>query len=171
MELKGKQVEAFVKALDESEKMNKVRENNEVKSYMSFTKEELAELKNKEYNAIYNEPNEVNKSNINDAELEKLKEIIQKQGALKVNPKLVKECTVTTEWAKEDESDNEEEEVPVSVVEVIKKCSCGGEFEYTPGMTQTLEYPPHYTHTCNKCGKVKRFLRTYPYQRFKRNDE
>ena len=45
------------------------------------------------------------------------------------------------------------------------------EFEYTPGMTQTLEYPPHYTHTCNKCGKVERFLRTYPYQRFKRNDE
>ena len=169
MELKGKQVEAFVKALYESEKMNKVKENNEVKSYMSFTKEELAELKNKEYNAIYNEPNEVNKSNINNAELEKLKEIIQKQGALKVNPKLVKECDVTTEWVKEDESDDEEE-VPVSVVEVIKKCDCGGEFEYTPGMTQTLEYPPHYTHTCNKCGKVERFLKTYPYQRFKRND-
>ena len=37
-----KNVEAFVKALDESEKMNKVKENNEVKSYMSFTKEELA---------------------------------------------------------------------------------------------------------------------------------
>ena len=163
-----KNVEAFVKALDESEKMNKVKENNEVKSYMSFTKEELAELKNKEYNAIYNEPNEVNKSNINNAELEKLKEIIQKQGALKVNPKLVKECTATIEWVKEDESDNEEEEVPVSVVEVIKKCNCGGEFEYTPGMTQTLEYPPHYTHTCNKCGKVERFLRTYPYQKYKR---
>ena len=67
-------------------------------------------------------------------------------------------------------STEDEEEVPVSVVEVIKKCSCGGEFEYTPGMTQTLEYPPHYTHTCNKCGKVERFLKTYPYQRFKRND-
>ena len=62
----------------------------------------------------------------------------------------------------------DEEEVPVSVVEVIKKCDCGGEFEYTPGMTQTLEYPPHYTHTCNKCGKVERFLRTYPYQKYKR---
>lgn len=169
MELKGKQVEAFVKALDESEKMNRVKENNEIKSYMSFTKEELAELKNKEYNATYNEPNEVNKSNINNAELEKLKEIIQKQGALKVTPKLVKECAVTTEWTKEDKSDDEEE-IPVTVVEVIKKCDCGGEFEYTPGMTQTLEYPPHYTHTCNKCGKVERFLRTYPYQRFKRND-
>ena len=96
MKLKGKQVEAFVKALDESEKMNRVKENNEV-----------------------------NKSNINDAELEKLKEIIQKQGALKVNPKLVKECDVTTEWVKEDESDDEEE-VPVSVVDVIKKCDCGG---------------------------------------------
>ena len=68
-------------------------------------------------------------------------------------------------------STEDEEEVPVSVVEVIKKCDCGGEFEYTPGTTQTLEYPPHYTHTCNKCGKVKRFVRTYPYQRFKRNDE
>ena len=34
MELKGKQVEAFVEALDESEKLNKVRENNDVKSYM-----------------------------------------------------------------------------------------------------------------------------------------
>ena len=63
-----------------------------------------------------------------------------------------------------------EEEVPVSVAEVIKKCSCGGgEFKYTPEMTQTLEYPPHYTHTCNKCGKVERFLKAYPYQRFKRN--
>ena len=167
MELKGKQVEAFVKALDESEKLNKVKENNEVKSYMSFTKEELAELKNKEYNAIYNEPNEVNKSTVDNVELEKLKEIIQKQGALKVNPKLVKECAVTTEWAKEDKSDDEEE-IPVSVVEVIKKCDCGGESQYTPGMTQTLEYPPHYTHTCNKCGKVERFLRTYPYQKYKR---
>ena len=39
-----KNVEAFVKALDESEKMNKIKENDEVKSYMSFTKEELAEL-------------------------------------------------------------------------------------------------------------------------------
>ena len=67
-------------------------------------------------------------------------------------------------------STEDEEEVPVSVAEVIKKCSCGGEFKYTPGMTQTLEYPPHYTHTCNKCGKVERFLKTYPYQRFKRND-
>ena len=38
MELKGKQIEDFVKALDESEKMNEVKENNEVKSYMSFTK-------------------------------------------------------------------------------------------------------------------------------------
>ena len=85
-----KNVEAFVKAIDESEKMNKIKENDEVKSYMSFTKEELTELKNKEYNATYNEPNKVNKSNINNAELEKLKEIIQKQGALKVNPKLVK---------------------------------------------------------------------------------
>ena len=98
MKLKGKQVEDFIKALDESDKMNK-----------------------------------------------------------------------TAELAKENESEDEEE-VPVSVVEVIKKCSCGGEFKYTPGMTQTLEYPPHYTHTCNKCGKVERFLKTYPYQRFKRND-
>lgn len=136
-------------------------ENNKVKENMEY---------NMKYNMTYNEPNEVNKSAIDSAELEKLKETIQKQGALKVNPKLVKECTVTTEWAKENESEDEEE-VPVSVVEVIKKCACGGEFEYTPGMTQTLEYPPHYTHTCNKCGKVERFLKTYPYQRFKRNDE
>ena len=75
----------------------------------------------------------------------------------------------STDWI--DNAGTEgEEEVPVTVVEVIKKCSCGGEFEYTPGMTQTLEYPPHYTHTCNKCGKVERFLKAYPYQRFKRND-
>ena len=76
----------------------------------------------------------------------------------------------STDWI-DSVSTEGEEEVPVSVVEVIKKCDCGGEFEYTPGMTQTLEYPPHYTHTCNKCGKVERFLKTYPYQRFKRNDE
>ena len=73
----------------------------------------------------------------------------------------------STDWI-DGASTEGEEEVPVSVVEVIKKCDCGGEFEYTPGMTQTLEYPPHYTHTCNKCGKVKRFLRTYPYQKYKR---
>ena len=158
MELKGKQVEAFVKALDESEKMNKKAEN----SFQAYDSMDV-----KEINCIYKDSTEPTISVVDDVELEKLKEIIQKQGALKVNPKLVKECTVTTEWAKEDESDNEEE-VPVSVVEVIKKCSCGGEFEYTPGMTQTLEYPPHYTHTCNKCGKVERFLRTYPYQKYKR---
>ena len=74
----------------------------------------------------------------------------------------------STDWI-DSVSTEGEEEVPVSVVEVIKKCNCGGEFEYTPGMTQTLEYPPHYTHTCNKCGKVERFLKAYPYQRFKRN--
>ena len=67
-----------------------------------------------------------------------------------------------------EELEDGEEEVSVEVVEVIKKCKCGGEFKYTPGMTQTLEYPPHYTHTCNKCGKVERFLNTYPYQKYKR---
>lgn len=158
MELKGKQVEDFVKALDESEKMSKVKENNEIKSYMSFTKEELAELKNREYNEIYNEPNEVNKSTVDNLK-------VCNFNYVKINPVLNKDCTITTEWI-EDEID--EEEVPVEVVEVIKKCKCGGEFEYTPGMTQTLEYPPHYTHTCNKCGKVERFLRTYPYQKYKR---
>ena len=160
MELKGKQVEAFVKALDESEKMNKIKENDEVKSYMSFTKEELAELKNKEYNAIYNEPNEVNKSTVDN-----FKEC--NFNYVKINPVLNKDCIVSTDWI-DCASTEDEEEVPVTVVEVIKKCDCGGEFEYTPGMTQTLEYPPHYTHTCNKCGKVKRFLRTYPYQKYKR---
>ena len=35
--------------------------------------------------------------------------VIEVQGALKVNPKLVKECTVTTEWAKENESEDEED--------------------------------------------------------------
>ena len=157
-----KNVKAFVKALDESDKMNKVKENNEVKSYMSFTKEELAELKNKEYNAIYNEPNEVNKSTVDNFKERNFKYV-------KINPVLNKDCIVSTDCidcvSTEDEG---EEEVPVSVVEVIKKCDCGGEFEYTPGTTQTLEYPPHYTHTCNKCGKVKRFLRTYPYQKYKR---
>ena len=160
MELKGKQVEDFINAIEESEKMNKAKENNDVNDYMSFTKEELAELKNKEYNAIYNEPNEVNKSTVNN-----FKECNFKY--IKINPVLNKDCTVSTEWVK-DETADEEEEVPVEVVEVIKKCKCGGEFEYTPGMTQTLEYPPHYTHTCNKCGKVERFLRTYPYQKYKR---
>lgn len=160
MELKGKQVETFVKALDESEKMNKVKENNEVKSYMSFTKEELAELKNKEYNAIYNEPNEVNKSTVDN-----FKECNFKY--IKINPVLNKDCIISTDWIEGADTEGEEE-VPVTVVEVIKRCDCGGEFEYTPGMTQTLEYPPHYTHTCNKCGKVERFLRTYPYQKYKR---
>lgn len=158
MELKGKQVEDFVKALDESEKMNK-KAKSPFKAYDSMGVKEI--------NCIYEDPIEPIISVVDNVELEKLKEIIQKQGALKVNPKLVKECTVTTEWVKEDKSDDEEE-VPVTVVEVIKKCNCGGEFEYTPGMTQTLEYPPHYTHTCNKCGKVERFLRTYPYQKYKR---
>ena len=160
MELKGKQVEDFVKAIEESEKMNKVRENNEVKSYMSFTREELAELKNKEYNEIYKEPNEVNKSTVDN-----FKE--WNFNYIKINPVLNEDCTISTDWI-DGASTEGEEEVPVTVVEVIKKCNCGGEFEYTPGMTQTLEYPPHYTHTCNKCGKVKRFLRTYPYQKYKR---
>ncbi len=160
MELKGKQVEDFVKAFDESEKMNKVKENNEVKNYMSFTREELAELKNKEYNAIYNEPNEVNKSTVDN-----FKE--WNFNSIKINPVLNEDCVISTDWI-DDANTEGEEEVPVSVVEVVKKCDCGGEFEYTPGMTQTLEYPPHYTHTCNKCGKVERFLRTYPYQKYKR---
>lgn len=158
MELKGKQVEDFVKALDESEKMNK-EAKSPFQTYDSMGVKEI--------NCIYEDPIEPIISVVDNVELEKLKEIIQKQRALKVNPKLVKECTVITEWVKEDKSDDEEE-IPVTVVEVIKKCDCGGEFEYTPGMTQTLEYPPHYTHTCNKCGKVERFLRTYPYQKYKR---
>lgn len=158
MELKGKQVEDFVKALDESEKMNK-KAKSPFQAYDSMGVKEI--------NCIYKDPIEPIIGVVDNVELEKIKEAIQKQGALKVNPKLVKECTVTTEGVKEDKS-GDEEEVPVTVVEVIKKCDCGGEFEYTPGMTQTLEYPPHYTHTCNKCGKVERFLRTYPYQKYKR---
>lgn len=158
MELKGKQAEDFVKALDESEKMNK-RAKSPFQAYDSMGVKEIK--------AVYGDPIEPIISVVDDMDLEKLKDVLQRQGAVKCNPKLVKECTITTEWI-EDESDGEEE-VPVEVVEVIKKCSCGGEFEYTPGMTQTLEYPPHYTHTCNKCGKVERFLKTYPYQRFKRN--
>ena len=160
MELKGKQVEDFVKALKESEKMNKAKENNDVKGYMSFTKEELAELKNKEYNEIYNEPNEVNKSTVDN-----FKE--WNFNYIKINPVLNEDCIISTDWI-EGADTEDEEEVPVEVVEVIKKCDCGGEFEYAPGMTQTLEYPPHYTHKCNKCGKVERFLRTYPYQKYKR---
>ena len=155
-----KNVEAFVKALDESEKMNKIKENNEVKSYMSFTKEELAELKNNGYNAIYNEPNEVNKSTVDN-----FKECNFKY--VKINPVLNNDCIVSTDWI-DCASTEDEEEVPVTVVEVIKKCDCGGEFEYTPGMAQTLEYPPHSTRTCNKYRKVERFLRTYPYQKYKR---
>lgn len=86
---------------------------------------------------------------------------------LKYDMKLVKECSIATEWIGGDESDNEEE-IPVTTVQVIKRCECGGEFEYTPGMTQTLEYPPHYTHTCNKCNKKARFIKIYPYQKYKR---
>ena len=43
-------------------------------------------------------------------------------------------CINSKDWI-DSVSTEGEEEVPVSVVEVIKKCSCGGEFEYTPGMT------------------------------------
>lgn len=153
-----KDVESFIAALTESMEKNKMKENDEVKGYMSFTKEELAELKNKEYNEIYNEPNEVNVSNISAPEHEKhdFKDI-------KFNQVLNKECIVSTDWLEADE-----EELPVIATEVIKKCECGGEFEYTPGSTQTLEYPPHYTHTCNKCGKTERFLTKYPYVKYKR---
>lgn len=127
---------------------------------MSFTKEELIGLKNKEYNSIYNEPNEADKSTADN-----FKEC--NFNYIKINPVLNEDCIIATDWI-DGAGVEGEEEVPVTVVEVIKKCSCGGEFEYTPGMTQTLEYPPHYTHTCNKCGKVERFLRTYPYQKYKR---
>ena len=78
-------------------------------------------------------------------------------------PSTVQYCSPTN-----DQLENGEEEVPVTVVEVVKKCTCGGEFEFTPEMITTLEYPPHYTHTCNKCGKKERFLRVYPYQKYKR---
>lgn len=158
MELKGKQVEDFVKAIEESERMNK-ESKDPFKGYDSMSIKEI--------NSVYGEPIEPIISVVDDVELDKIKEIIQKQGTLKVNPKLIKECKVTTEWIEEDESDNEEE-IPVTVVEVIKRCECGGEFEYTPGMTQTLEYPPHYIHTCNKCGKKARFIKIYPYQKYKR---
>lgn len=158
MELKGKQVEDFVKAIEESERMNK-ESKDPFKAYDSMGVKEI--------NAIYIDPIEPIIRVVDDVELEEFKERLQKQSTLKVNPKLIKECKVTIEWVKEDESDNEEE-VPVTVVEVIKKCECGGEFEYIPEMTQTLEYPPHYTHTCNKCGKKEIFLQIYPYQKYKR---
>ncbi len=152
MELKGKQAENFIKALDESEKKNN-RKDIPFKAYVSMGKDEIK--------AIYNDPTKPTVTVVPEID-----EDSYNQKELKYNPKPVKECTITTEWI-EDETENEEE-IPVEVVEVIKKCDCGGEFEYTPGMTQTLEYPPHYTHTCNKCGKVERFLKTYPYQKYKR---
>lgn len=104
---------------------------------------------------------------VNIEEMEDIEKGFQEAKKLKYDMKLVKECPIATEWIGEDESNNEEE-VPVTTVQVIKKCECGGEFEYTPGMTQTLEYPPHYTHTCNKCGKKARFIKIYPYQKYKR---
>ncbi len=103
---------------------------------------------------------------VNTKEMDDIEKGFQDAKELKYNMKLVKECPITTEWLEEDKSD--EEEVPVNVVQVIKRCECGGEFEYTPEVTQTLEYPPHYTHTCNKCGKKERFIKIYPYQKYKR---
>ena len=100
-------------------------------------------------------------------EMEDIEKGFQEAKELNYAMKLVKECPITTEWTKEDDFDNEEE-VPVTVVQVVKRCECGGEFEYTPGMTQTLECPPRYTHTCNKCGKKSRFIKIYPYQKYKR---
>lgn len=161
MELKGKQVEDFVKAIEESERMSK-KEDSSIKACKPMTIEEIR--------SIYSDPIGPIISTVTADEFEDLKKNIQKSIELKYDPKLVKECLVTTEWIEEDESDNEEE-VPVTVVEVIKRCECGGEFEYTPGMTQTLEYPPHYTHTCNKCGKKERFIKIYPYQKYRRVEE
>ena len=83
MELKGKQSEDFIKALIESEKMNE-KAKSPFQAYAPAGVEEL--------NCIYKD-NLIKPtiSIVDDAELEKLKEIIQKQEALKVNPKLVKE--------------------------------------------------------------------------------
>lgn len=153
--------EDFVKALKENERMNKKKDNS-VKACKPMTIEEIR--------GIYSDPIKPTINFVSTKEMESIEKGFQEAKELNYDMKLVKECPISTEWIKEDESDNEEE-VPVTVVEVIKKCECGGEFKYTPGMTQTLEYPPHYTHTCNKCGKKVRFIKIYPYQKYKRVEE
>lgn len=50
----------------------------------------------------------------------------------------------------------------VKTVLIRAKCECGGEFKYNDNGLQTLEYPPRYTHICDKCGKVERFSCLYP---------
>lgn len=100
MKLKGKQSKDFVKALNKSEKINKKLKT----PFQAYDSMGVKEIK-----AVYGDPIKPIISVADDVELEKLKEILQKQSAVKCNPKLVKECIVTTEWIKEDESVKEKE--------------------------------------------------------------
>lgn len=58
---------------------------------------------------------------------------------------------------------SEELNLPCKLSMVTRKCECGGEMKFVPSTFTTLEYPPQYTHQCNKCGKTERFPVQYPY--------
>ena len=53
--------------------------------------------------------------------------------------------------------------VPCKIQIVTRKCECGGELKFISSTVTTLECPPHYTHKCNKCGKLESFPVQYPY--------
>lgn len=53
-----------------------------------------------------------------------------------------------------------EKKKEVKVFLTRKFCDCGGEM-VPDGMVLT-SYPPHYSHTCNKCGKVEAYWDRYP---------
>lgn len=74
MELKGKQVEDFVKAIDESEKMNKKLKG----PFQAYESTDIKEI-NCIYIYIYKDATKPMIGVVDDAELEKFKETIQKQ--------------------------------------------------------------------------------------------
>lgn len=54
----------------------------------------------------------------------------------------------------------------VKVFQVKMKCDKCKEGYMVCGNTVLSSYPPLYSHTCDKCGYVSSYRRTYPYMKY-----
>lgn len=61
---------------------------------------------------------------------------------------------------------SKEIKVPCQPYILTRQCECGGEMQRVYSDITTLEYPPKYTHKCNKCGKIEKLDKSYPCQMY-----
>lgn len=54
---------------------------------------------------------------------------------------------------------------------VTMKCDFCDEGEMLPTGITLMSYPPYHQHSCNRCGSIDSYIKTYPTIEYKIEDE